>query len=270
MVNSTIAALVYPLTSDSAKRTNALSLCKTLSELLEHIPVTVRVQMEVVLKDLHSVALKVCNAEAALLGFEKAKVAHKWPAPLQGLKEPVVMLTKEYSTSTAVASADSAKSKMHQLFVEYRDAQLDAMIALKREEVQWLKTERLRADAWLPKLSKIVEGAYNKVKENSQWLEPETNKASSPPWIEQERKAYIEDLRYYGTRVIEMARAKSQAELEQRFAKIQLKEKVDIEMTDAQESSISDIIDKKFNELLKKNEHQQVCIPADPKEQLFF
>jgi len=49
-----------------------------------------------------------------------------------------------------------------------------------------------------------------------------------------------------------MVRAKSQAELEQRFAKIQLKEKVDIEMTDAPETTISAIIDKKLNEILKK------------------
>src|SRR5690606_28432178 len=49
-----------------------------------------------------------------------------------------------------------------------------------------------------------------------------------------------------------MVRAKSQAELEQRFAKIQLKEKVDIEMTGAPETTISAIIDKKLNEILKK------------------
>src|SRR5690606_35163482 len=150
------------------KRTNALSLCKTLSELFEHIPVTVRGQMEVLLKELHTVALKACNAEAALAGFQKTKSLNKWPAPLQGLKEPTIQLTKEYSVSTAVASADSAKSKMQKLFLEYREAQRDALIDVKQEEVHFLKGELLQPSVWLPKLTNVVEEAYKKAAENHQ------------------------------------------------------------------------------------------------------
>lgn len=265
MVNSTVSALVYPLHSDSSKRTNALALCQTLGSLFEHIPVTVRSQFEIVLKDLYSVALKVSSAEAALLGFEKSVVTHKWPAPLQGLKEPVVMLTKEYSTSTEVASSDSFKTKMQQDFLEYRKTQLNNMIELKREEIKWLKLNKLRSDAWIPKLSEITEEAFKKAKENVQWLEDESSPPKYPSWLEQGYKTTIEDMRYYGTRVIELARAKSQAELEQRFAKIQLKEKVDIEMTDAPETSISAIIDKKFNELLKKMSDKKPSTQKAPK-----
>src|SRR5690606_32916876 len=116
------------------------------------------------------------------------------------------------SVSTAVASADSAKSKMQKLFLEYREAQRDALIDVKQEEVRFLKGELLQPSVWLPKLTNVVEEAYKKAAENHQWLESDTSKAKIPDWITKERKACLEDARFYGQRAIEMARAKSQAE----------------------------------------------------------
>ncbi|TFY51271.1 hypothetical protein EVJ58_g10656, partial [Rhodofomes roseus] len=148
-------ALVDKATASRLHRQSLLGAANSVDDVVALVPRDYRDQLRPLLLEAAGTQSKICTADQVLKRLEDHKSRGTLPQHLRS-KVPPLQFSKEYAETEAGASARSAATAAHKLFV---DTLLQNAIASKGDEARYLR-ESLLVEKVVTKTTSVVNARY--------------------------------------------------------------------------------------------------------------
>ena len=254
---ATLASAVQSGAGTSWSRMAPTASAATVTDIISCVPTDYREDLRPALTALATLSSKQQGVIGSRKKLQTHKAAGSWPSQLAGIKLPAFQTTANFREAGSAECGPLLKA-VRDAHDAFRSTTLDAAIALKEGEEQWLATQ-LGPKLYLPPMILTIKNRYEVL--STSVFDPVVSadgtisawKASNV--LDNEYKATIADINIICLRILELTRSRHVGEQRKLDEKKAAKEAADVEMGDGgtNEESAEDRVMRKVLAQLKRS-----------------